>query len=880
MPVAAAPSPRTAGQSSGPIVDVGITQSGAQVHIDRVDSSQFPGINAYFMVTDGEGRPISGLTAADLVVTEDGSPLSTADLTLADDSSQPLHLVLAVDLSTGSTSSDALDRIKPSLLAFVAALGVQDSVAIMTFYDQVQVVQSFTTDKALAQAAIAELNSAGNYTALNKAVTDALDLAQTAPPGRRAVVVVADHLDNTALSPDLSAASAITLADVIAKARQDQITVHTVGFGPNAQVASDLTDFANATGGQAFLFADPDQVGEGFVPLSAMLRRGYLLSFQSKLAADNQSHDLAIGLAGELESNRSSKAFVATADAIRLKLLGLSEGQTVFDALSLSVEVAAPAPIAKVEYLVDGQPIATLNLPPYATVWDSTLTKPGAHALTVRATDRNGTVGLLNTTFTVALPLNVTAVVDKDQVELGGSVDVQTFVNALAPISRVDFLLDGQLIGTNDASTYRYSFDNSPYDEGLHVLTVRAVDAQGRMDETRLNVHFLPPRPTLSQRIASAVRHYWVWILLLIVLAIALIWLLRRLFHRGRFERVRLELANESNVASNFRLSADDPNKNLRFVFTINDHELAEAQVEWAAPAHPTSPPGGEGGNGYAQPATLSPAMMPVNNGHANGHSTDHTIGDTGGGRFSAPAPVGQALATGRKLKGKVNREQVRGAISLSYTLSTIASSLASVLPGQAGRSVRQASAGVSKAQRVAQSGEHVSHNVDRASAQTRQLRGAMPTSIGGAPAPQGQSQSQSQSQSQTQTFAQPNAAGGQVMGLAPALSAPAGPVAAPRAVVRRPEMPGWVVTPVVDAGERLVVDVVIQVLRRPLWRRELPYRVLSQLTADTQATSEISRGTLHAKGTWLYTLALALVIGGIAALIALYFVDGSVLFL
>ena len=64
-------------------------------------------------------------------------------------------------------SGASLGQIQAAAADFVAALGPNDKVALLSFYDQVDEVQGFTNDKGLLTSAINNLTAGGNGTEFN-----------------------------------------------------------------------------------------------------------------------------------------------------------------------------------------------------------------------------------------------------------------------------------------------------------------------------------------------------------------------------------------------------------------------------------------------------------------------------------------------------------------------------------------------------------------------------------------------------------------------------------------------------------------------------------------------------------------------------------------
>jgi hypothetical protein len=78
-------------------------------------------------------------------------------------------------------------------------------------------------------------------------------------------------------------------------------------------------------------------------------------------------------------------------------------GSTASGKVTLSATASGAAPIAKVQFLLDGEPLgAAVTSPPYTYTWTVGSTTPGTHYLSAQATDANGLLGTA-----AAVPVNV-----------------------------------------------------------------------------------------------------------------------------------------------------------------------------------------------------------------------------------------------------------------------------------------------------------------------------------------------------------------------------------------------------------------------------------------------------------------------------------------
>lgn len=153
-----------------------------------------------------------------------------------------LSAALVMDYS-GSMENDIYVS-EGAARSFINYMTPNDSIAIIKFTGKVTMYQDFTNDKVLLNDAISRSSDDRNFTAVYDAAYTALVAheKQSARAGRRVVVVYTDGADNY---------SSHSLSNVIAKAREDNIAVYSIGLGEKIDSESEqsLRALADSTGG-------------------------------------------------------------------------------------------------------------------------------------------------------------------------------------------------------------------------------------------------------------------------------------------------------------------------------------------------------------------------------------------------------------------------------------------------------------------------------------------------------------------------------------------------------------------------------------------------------------------------------------------------------
>ncbi len=188
----------------------GSTEEVDEGDVVRVDTQL---VSLPAVVTDGAGRPLSGLKPENFRILEDGQPQSIANFGTTE---TPFEIALLLDTS-GSTRDD-LALIRSAANSFIGALRQGDRVGILAFNTArtvaqpiatVEVLAPLTDDREALRAAIENLGASQGtpyYDALER-VADGIfrEAPKDDVRGRRAVVALTDGVDSSSNS-DFAAA--------------------------------------------------------------------------------------------------------------------------------------------------------------------------------------------------------------------------------------------------------------------------------------------------------------------------------------------------------------------------------------------------------------------------------------------------------------------------------------------------------------------------------------------------------------------------------------------------------------------------------------------------------------------------------------------------
>ena len=256
-------------------------------------------------VVDQRGRPITNLDRPNFAVFEDGVKQDISHFEL---SSAPFSVVMMLDMS-GSTKSFR-QNIALSAARFLDALAPEDKVAVIEFYDKVNVLNEFTSDREKIAHSIRVANGSGN-TNLFKGLEVALEKLGKEGSRRKAIVVLTDGADTQAKNRDREILSKLAESEMSAAIKPDSnpdlarildradrlgVTIYPLALptGDPAKLAdptplqvamwtaarSRLKLVADRTGGTLNAITRLDEMGRLYALVAAELRTLYTIEYQ------------------------------------------------------------------------------------------------------------------------------------------------------------------------------------------------------------------------------------------------------------------------------------------------------------------------------------------------------------------------------------------------------------------------------------------------------------------------------------------------------------------------------------------------------------------------------------------------------------------------
>jgi VWFA-related protein len=237
-------------------------------------------VNVPVSVTDVGDRPVSNLRESDFAIFEDGVK---QEVSVFDHGELPITLVLMID--TSASMNEKLPLVQKAALRLTRALAARDQVEVVQFNERAEVLQEFTADQSVIEAAVRRIRAAGAtglHNALYSVLKDLRHAASPTAPQRQAIVLLSDGLDTTSI---------VSEEDVLKLARRSEISIYTIGPRSQLRFEADgaansraihlLTTLARDSGAQAYFPESFGQLDPVYDRIAQELRTQYHLGYAS-----------------------------------------------------------------------------------------------------------------------------------------------------------------------------------------------------------------------------------------------------------------------------------------------------------------------------------------------------------------------------------------------------------------------------------------------------------------------------------------------------------------------------------------------------------------------------------------------------------------------
>ena len=283
-------------------------QAATIVAQQEVDEDEVVRVNTELLlfpirIRDKKGKPVAGLTEADLALTDQDKIVTGLYFSPGADR---VALLFALDQS--GSLRELISQQQDAALSLFSRFSDRSSIAVLRFSNTPLLVEPFTKDVEAARAAFSFHAGRDQRTAIFDAAAKSVQAFDSLPlvrSERRIVVLISDGLDNS------SRTSADSVIDAALKARVSFYVIHLPLFEPRdgrlavRRPSKGFRDLAEKTGGKYFLLGEGKSAlvpGERdlkpiFQAIEDDLKSQYLLGFYiAESARDNRKHVFCLSL--------------------------------------------------------------------------------------------------------------------------------------------------------------------------------------------------------------------------------------------------------------------------------------------------------------------------------------------------------------------------------------------------------------------------------------------------------------------------------------------------------------------------------------------------------------------------------------------------------
>jgi Ca-activated chloride channel family protein len=268
-------------------------------------------------VTDKDGNFIRGLKREEFVIYEDDEPQKIDFFEANEEAalSRPLAVVFAFDHS-GSIRPEEVLKQRDAAEHFMQLIRPESVYAVISFNNEIRVVQDFTSDSKKLASAFKKFGEVGGSSRIFGSIDRAVSMLKRAPRFRsgrrlrRVAIVLSDGFDN--IDPT-------DQTELIRRANDAEVTVYSITLpsymqggvnGERSMTLLDVSRIVPMTGGADFS-ADIKDFTPVFKAIAEEIRSGYTVAYypSEKSRRDGRVHQVRVEVKRSgaiVRSNRTS----------------------------------------------------------------------------------------------------------------------------------------------------------------------------------------------------------------------------------------------------------------------------------------------------------------------------------------------------------------------------------------------------------------------------------------------------------------------------------------------------------------------------------------------------------------------------------------------
>lgn len=203
-------------------------------------------LHAYVDMVGMDGQPIATPQRNEISASIDGSGLTVRDVQSFADCDEGLAYVFLLDVS-GSLSTREFKQLCNATVHWAQQMGEKDRMAILSFGDEINVVQDYTNDIDAIASSLDTLSNNGQHTRLYGGIQEALKLAtrnDSGLPKRKAIILLTDGINDFV--------GGVSENEVLQHAKQTLIPFYSIWMPGEQSGEQFLNTLRDATNGEVY----------------------------------------------------------------------------------------------------------------------------------------------------------------------------------------------------------------------------------------------------------------------------------------------------------------------------------------------------------------------------------------------------------------------------------------------------------------------------------------------------------------------------------------------------------------------------------------------------------------------------------------------------
>lgn len=528
--------------SSGASQTVGEAES-ISTYIHGASAKPFPDrlgytVEVFVSAVDIDGTPITDLNPADFTLLEDSRPVQIESAEPVEDEAMNLIFLMDASGSMGSIMAQAQSAAE----TFVMKLGRNDRSAVISFNEEIRTESQFTGNHRDSTIdAIRRVSPVHNKgTCLYDAAYVAIEMAMTAEPGHRAIVLFTDGRDEKV---DGKVCSTKTIDDIVNFSQANAIPVFALGLGDKVD-SSALKRMTGVSGGAYIAVDKPGDIEDAYLSLYNLMSNEYALKYTSTAAPG--SHTIVVETNYQNAVGRATQTILLPMPPTLIDFLSPKDGDTLSGEVLLSAAfLTQSVEIGSVKFSINGSVIGEAQSKPFETRWDTATARTGPdQKLEVVAYDRHGAEAarkMISVSIVETLPEEIPTVRFSSP-SVGsshqGSVRLSARVDSFTKeVGYVTYYCAGKELGKLVTDPYEFDWDVSGFESGNIVVEAIATGKDGNeLARTQMMIYIqaIPPTETPPPDVTAGGKSglpTWVYLILalfIIVILVLIILLLKK----------------------------------------------------------------------------------------------------------------------------------------------------------------------------------------------------------------------------------------------------------------------------------------------------------------------------------------------------------------